>query len=315
MAITPLFSQSSSIQIELRPKVEVLFSSVTLGLVAEVHGQDDVTCERLKALRIGRAPAAGESVRVDRATLQRWIRARLGVDPRRIAWSGSDACNIQTATQSLSGDMVAKFAKDELTAHLVKTGLKTDIQRVSPPNSLTLPAGRVSLKIREMPVRTAKRQTVLVEVSVDDQFVRVLPVVFEVKTFAPALVALRNLKAGEELNARNVAARESECPDRPLLPVQSVLSVESSEPAQAMRLRRPLAVGDPLTTSHVEAMPLVKHGSAATLITSLGSINVESRVEVLEDGALGQKVRVKLSNASGAIQALVTGPGCVEVIP
>jgi hypothetical protein len=59
--------------------------------------------------------------------------------------------------------------------------------------------------------------------------------------------------------------------------------------------------------------PLVLKGAYATLNAGAGAIRLESRVEVLQDGALGQDVRVRLPNATDAVVARVVGQGRVEV--
>jgi hypothetical protein len=58
---------------------------------------------------------------------------------------------------------------------------------------------------------------------------------------------------------------------------------------------------------------LVVKGRYATLHSIAGGIHLESRVEVLQDGALGQEVKVRLINATDAVIARVSGLGEVEV--
>ncbi len=59
---------------------------------------------------------------------------------------------------------------------------------------------------------------------------------------------------------------------------------------------------------------LVARGSTAMLRSVDGAIEVESSVDVHEDGAAGQDVRVRLPGATADVLARVTGPGRVEVI-
>jgi hypothetical protein len=56
----------------------------------------------------------------------------------------------------------------------------------------------------------------------------------------------------------------------------------------------------------------VTRGSSATLHLSDGSIDLESVVRVLQDGALGEQVRVRPANASADIVARVVGIGRLE---
>jgi len=58
---------------------------------------------------------------------------------------------------------------------------------------------------------------------------------------------------------------------------------------------------------------MVARGGWATLRATEGMVQIESRVEVLQDGAPGQLVRVRLPDSASSILAQVTGPGVVEV--
>lgn len=57
----------------------------------------------------------------------------------------------------------------------------------------------------------------------------------------------------------------------------------------------------------------VTRGSSATLRLSDGAIELESVVRVLQDGALGEQVRVRPANAGADIVARVVGAGRLEV--
>lgn len=57
----------------------------------------------------------------------------------------------------------------------------------------------------------------------------------------------------------------------------------------------------------------VVRGDWATLTAQSGPLTLESRVEVLEDGAVGHLVRVRRPNAGDTMQARVSGPGRVEM--
>ncbi|HVI96828.1 MAG TPA: flagellar basal body P-ring formation chaperone FlgA, partial [Anaeromyxobacter sp.] len=112
---------------------------------------------------------------------------------------------------------------------------------------------------------------------------------------------------GDALEPSSVEIREVEWSGRTAPPARPG--------STALRARRPVAAGEPLTRAQVEAAPEVARGAAATLRARRGAVELESRVEILEDGFAGQSVHVRLPGASSAIAARVTGPGTVEVIP
>lgn len=83
----------------------------------------------------------------------------------------------------------------------------------------------------------------------------------------------------------------------------SAVSAAPTEPARAVATMSVASV----------AHPAVARGNLASLRSVSGAIALESRVEVLDDGVVGQDVHVRLPGANEAILARVTAPGRVEV--
>ncbi len=325
-----------SVRIELKQEAEVVSSPVTLEAIASIRGENQADGERLRALSLGPAPASGAVVRLDRPTLQRWISARLGLHGHDLEWSGSQVCTIRIASQYLSGNRITECAQLELNKSLEKAGVHSEATPVRPAPMLQVPRGEVTLRVRPIVLSSIaqpsnsrpseeatwvvpRQQTIWVEIWVDGRFVRLASVGFDVKTFVKALVARRSLRAGEPLGADNVSVQDVEAADSAPLPVQALLPARVEEPSVTDRpslcVRRAVAAGEIVTRSNVEPVALVKQGNSAILVAVQGAIALESKVEVLEDGSLGQVVRVKLPNASGSIRAHVVGPGRVEVQP
>ena len=166
----------AALRVDLHATAEVGALHVTLGDIAAVTGDDTERVARVSALEVGDVAADGTSSVVDRAALSRWVRARAGVAPQDIAWTGAEHCSVRRAADA--------------------------------------------------------------------------------------------------------------APLRPAGPAAAVTG----------------------------ARPLVARGGTATLRSVDGAIEVESRVEVREDGGAGQDVRVRLPGATADVLARVTGPGRVEVV-
>lgn len=80
---------------------------------------------------------------------------------------------------------------------------------------------------------------------------------------------------------------------------------------------RAAAEGDPTASvlqSEQEA-PVVTRGEWASLRSLAGAVLLESRVEVLQDGRPGQKIRVRQQGATGIVFARVVGRGELELAP
>lgn len=77
----------------------------------------------------------------------------------------------------------------------------------------------------------------------------------------------------------------------------------------------PAAAASPLLAAATGPRPAVTRGSLATLKSLAGAIQLESRVEVLDDGKIGQDVRIRMPGATEHVLARVTAAGHVEVQP
>lgn len=79
-----------------------------------------------------------------------------------------------------------------------------------------------------------------------------------------------------------------------------------------------LAAGAPAMQETAQAADVaaVTRGEWAALRTSSGAVSLESRVEVLQDGRVGQRIRVRTSaSATGIVFAKVVGRGQLELTP
>jgi flagella basal body P-ring formation protein FlgA len=302
-------SGRAPIRIELRARVEVERGLVLLGDVAHLSGSDGAGLRDLQALPLGRAPGAGRPLRLERDDLMRWIRARTGIDPARVEWSGAEASELRLAVHRLAWDVIAERAVASVREALSGRGLRAEIHSSGEARDIDVPAGPVELNARPVPQEAAlaRRLTVWVDVVVAGRFVRTVPVALQLSVFGPAYVAKEGSPPGSRVVPSNLEEREVEWSGRASPPVGDT-SVAS------LRLRRPLAAGEPLTRAQVETAPLVSRGEWATLHATQGLVHVESRVEVLQDGFSGQTVRVRLPRASGVFAARVTGTGTVEVL-
>lgn len=260
-----------SVAIALRPQARVAGPVVTLGEVAVLESSELEPLRALANLPLGRVPAAGETVTLQRDAVARWLRAKTGLADEGLRWTGPASMSLAAAVRRLGGEEIAGAAEAELRHWLDARAQGSDLQLQALPRDLEVPEGELRLRPRPldgMALRT--RMLVWVDVWVSERHVRAVAVPFQV--------------AGG-----------------PLLP--SVLGDLTVAPAQVdMRSSRPVA-----------AAPAVRRGEWASLHSGVGGIALEARVEVLQDGRLGDKVRVRQPGADGAVFARVTGPAQLEL--
>lgn len=331
---------AARVRLELRPEAQVRQQQVTLGEVANLSSQDLAQLRLLMALPLGTVPRSGEPVTLERESLLRWIRRRSGIEETQIQWQGPAANSVRLAVSVLAGEQIASAARQHLKDQLEARRLRADVDLAQVPDDVNVPGEKLELRARSTlgaadanawtAPALSRRQVVWVDVWSDERFVRTIATSFDVSVFAPGLIASEDLPAGRMIDPSRpersrLLVHDVDWAGRNSVPVAAGRVAGVAVPATAsvrgidgpadgaLRLRRPLAAGQVLTRSDVEAAPLIARGEYATLRTSQGGIALESRVEVLQDGIEGQSVRVKLPSASSSIVARVVGPGIVEV--
>ena len=78
-------------------------------------------------------------------------------------------------------------------------------------------------------------------------------------------------------------------------------------------MKRHLSRGAVLTPAAIAVAKVIKRGERVTIIAETGGISVHATGEALEDGGLGDIIRVKNLNSRKEIEARVDGPGRVKV--
>ncbi|WP_419688251.1 flagella basal body P-ring formation protein FlgA [Burkholderia theae] len=324
------------VRIDLRGDVEVTHRKVVLGDVAVIRDGDDTRNRRLVALPIGSVPQSGVPVVVSRAVLSAWIEKRVGLRAEQIEWSGDTSSRVHLAMSRVRGDLIGQRAEAALRTELEEGGMHCTISLAHVPADVDVPAGTLTMEVRQIAAPAiqdtagdrfvSKHQSAWVDLHVDGVFVRTVPVDFDVSVSAPTYVAARDLRVGQVLDPTRpdptqVKIEEREWSGRPTPPLRVATALDQArkvEPVNAedspmMRVRRPVQAGRVLSKADVEPLPKVTRGDYATLREVAGPIALESRVEVMEDGQVGDTVRVRQTGASDTVVARVTGPHAVEV--
>ena len=115
------------------------------------------------------------------------------------------------------------------------------------------------------------------------------------------------LRAGSVLKASMV--READYPVQGLDP-QALASVKDIDNAELIRDIQP---GVPLRSYDVRRAVLVKQGQSVLLTVGQGSgFSITARVEALQDGKMGEQIRLKNPDSGRLLSGVVTGPNAAR---
>ncbi|MDB5897743.1 MAG: flagella basal body P-ring formation protein FlgA [Ramlibacter sp.] len=120
----------------------------------------------------------------------------------------------------------------------------------------------------------------------------------------------------EQVRPRMVVWVDVYAAERFVRSVPVALDVElSQDGGTAPSERRQPEPRQPTLALQAEGPSEVLRGEWAALRTAAGAVSLESRVEVLQDGRAGDRVRVRQAGATGIVLARVVGRGQLELAP
>jgi flagella basal body P-ring formation protein FlgA len=215
----------------------------------------------------------------------------------------------------VSGDKLVAAAHDRLAMALAPLKGRVVIVPVTTGAQVDLPAGHLQFRARALPENIAptKHMLMWVDVMADGRFVRAVPVSFEVSVFVTGWAVKQAVMTGSRIAIGAVEPREVDVTAADFGgDVVRRQEDTFSSPGEVVLLRADLRPGEVLTWKNAVPAPMVARGEPAMLRMHNEAIEVESRVLVLQDGFLGQTVKVKASGAKGAVAATVIGSGMVE---
>lgn len=129
----------------------------------------------------------------------------------------------------------------------------------------------------------------------------------KIDVFGKALVTTRSLGRNAGLSAGDVRLTETSLANLGAGYLTDTADIDG------MITRRPLPAGTVLTPAMIEAPRLVRRGDRVTLIGGDGPIQVEMLGEAINDGARGERVRVRALNSQRIVEGWVISPSVVKV--
>ena len=284
-------------EVRLRNAIVVEGSDITLGDIFEGTGE-------LAFVRVRPAPEPGEKLSVRIRSLQEFARAK-GLDWQ--APPGLHAILVERAGRAIPRQDLVAALRPELRVAGAKGSFEIDLQgrrgiNVPPDAMYQIEVGPVDFN------RRTSRFSADLKVTGNGFSTKRL----KVSGFARELVELpvltRQLGRGEIIRARDIELIEVRAGEQRSNAARDVSELVGLE---AKRLLRP---NEPIRLSDVQAQVLVKKGALVTMVVRTPVMLLTSVGKALENGAMGEAIRVVNPKSHNTIQGVVVGKGQVRMI-
>jgi flagella basal body P-ring formation protein FlgA len=128
-----------------------------------------------------------------------------------------------------------------------------------------------------------------------------------IRYFGTVLVAARALRRGTVLQASELALEERDLQTGPFGYLSDV------QDALGKRVTRPVAAGAPISEAYLEAPPVVARGQQVLLVAETPYMRVRMTGIAMEDGAAGDRIRVRNKSSQRVVEGRVEPGGLVRV--
>ena len=168
--------------------------------------------------------------------------------------------------------------------------------------------GVVDYHVRKLSNRPFRGPTVTrLEILVDDALVRTLAITVDTRLFRDVVVTARTLRRAELLEEGAVEIEER---DITQLKHGFYTSLEELELIQSSR---PIGAGDVITHRHAEPVPVIHRGDEIVMLVRSTHMSLEAVGEALQDGGIGEKIRVRNGESGKVVRGQIIEPGLVEI--
>jgi flagella basal body P-ring formation protein FlgA len=295
---------SPTIRVQGRADAVVTDKTVRLGDVAQIDSpniQDDEAIIQLKRIAVATSPKAGESATLEGSTVLERLRAE-GVRLDSIRYSLPRNITVTRAFREVKLDELERA----LTSFLSKSEKQVDVKQLMVDRPIRVPTDSLGLEVVALQAEKPGHIGIDYKSVAGSDEVR-----FQLKAFADEWrlmpVASRPLVKGATVTANDVQ----------LVKVNGTSvgrdSFENLGDIVGRNLTKDLGQGEMFKASVVAVPAVVTAGSRVIIVFRQSRLEVTASGIALENGGMGQDIRVRNESSKKVIVGKVSDPGLVTV--
>ncbi|MBW1801916.1 MAG: flagellar basal body P-ring formation protein FlgA [Deltaproteobacteria bacterium] len=304
--ITGWLSTAHALDIHVKDQVTVNDDRVYLADIASFHPHKDHRVARLAGIEVASAPAPGKVLRFNRQFLNYKIGSALG-DEEGIRVELPSTTEIRREAQFIPREQLEDIFKDHVLNHSPYSRDRMTFERIKAPGDVALPQGQLHWEVLERGSGLLGHVPLVISFRVDGKSIRKVPVSGKVSVTQRFLKAAKRIKSGMDIERGDIVLAMEE---RMSLRDQAMTDPEDVVGKRAVRTIQP---GQIITAKLVDEPPMVKKGKTVIIKAENRWLRVTALGKVLENGSMGDQVRVLNISSGKEVFSTVRGPGLVEV--
>ena len=304
-APAPAGVPSADCSVQLRAEVSVAHVELVLGDIADLSGKNPDQLRRLAGVVLG--PVADVRI-LSRSDVEARIRSacpELG----EVRVTGPGYTRVALTLRIPDAGELAAVLKAHLASASAWRPEEIEVRSIDNLAGIRLPPGEVRLRVSSRGLPSSFRSALLaMEAQAEGLPPRTFWVKADVRVRARVVQLARAVPYGSALRDEDLREVECEIPD------PRCDYVRTAAEAAGMTARRALVPGDLLNRSFLHESRLVHSGETVRLWQQAGGVKVAALGRALQNGNLGDRIKVRNADTDRTITAVVTGRGEVRVV-
>ncbi|RYZ80379.1 MAG: flagellar basal body P-ring formation protein FlgA [Proteobacteria bacterium] len=299
-----------TLTLSMRDRYESSRERLFLSDLMTCKGSKEI-CDEIAAIDAGITPKPMRQERFTRAKVLELIEKEF--PGQSIQWVGGDSCQVIALAYPIKEDLVMKVVAEEFED--APAGMRVIIQSVRVPTLAVLRHTNYTYKIRDFGdqvtrvfqnprTRFAQLRMLAVDQDPSSQSEIEFLVQVSMRIEVEVLVAKDYLERGDRLTEANVELQWTNYQDQ-------VFS--DSKPVLGKLLKTRVQAGNPLRAWDLAREPEILRGDRVEAIISGNGLKINGVAQALEQGFIGQKIRIRLESTKKTITGKVIARSQVEV--
>jgi flagellar basal body P-ring formation protein FlgA len=303
-----LFSSlCSSLEIRVKDKVKIDGETVSLGDIATFQPADDIRVDKLKVIEISSSPAPDTTRKIEKELILYKI-AHLVNSDKDIVLTIPDSIIVERNSQVISGKTLEKIFTDYVLNNSSWDQDKVVIENINTPTSIAFPKGKLDWEITEKKNNDfTGNLSINIEFFLDGESQKKVALSGKVGIIKDVVKATRNIKSGEIISLKDITIVSEKGKNF------NKNSISSIEDVIGKRATRRIQADQTIQNGMVMAPPAIEKGAQVIIKAENDELLITVSGKALEDGSIGDQIRVMNIASGKEIIATVKRSDLVQV--
>ncbi|MGE5554156.1 MAG: flagellar basal body P-ring formation chaperone FlgA [Betaproteobacteria bacterium] len=301
-----------ALTVELGTEARVAGTQIRLGDVARIVGDQSEQAQvaTLTGLVLGQAPRPGQVRTLTRGQVVVRLR-QAGLDPEEVEFTGSESVAVRQPGRLLGREEAEGLYRREIARLLAVEEDRVALSLVNWTEPV-VPEGELGFRVRGGVAQVARAVatgtlTGPVDLTVNGEAQATLRPRAVISVRVPAVVTREGLARGSVIRPGQVDVVEVELAR---LPDGALRTLEEAEGKQ---VARSVPTGTPLSRTDVMVPVVIRRGDRVTLCAETGGLILTAQGLALEEGGIGEVIKVQNAQSNRTVEGVVRGAGQVLV--